>query len=63
MMQDKFGQRVSGFQPLTDAEMQAVEGGLSWSGLWDAVKGAAGWVKDHIFVDLGSRIFGYKGTF
>lgn len=68
MMKDRFGpaatsQRAAGFQPLTADEMQFVEGGLSWSGIWGAIKDAANWVKDHIFVDFGNRLLGYKGVF
>jgi hypothetical protein len=48
-----------GFVAVTADELTHVSGG----GLWSWIKDAASWVKDHIFVDFGSRIFGYKGTF
>ncbi len=51
------------FAVVSPEEMQLVEGGLSWSSIWGAIKDAAGWVKDHVFVDFGKRIIGYKGTF
>ncbi len=56
-------QPATSFQPLAAEEMLLVEGGLSWSGIWDAVKDAACWVKDHVFVDIGNQLFGYKGIF
>jgi hypothetical protein len=50
------------FEAVSIEEQMLVEGGLSWSGIWGAIKGAANWVKDHVFIDFGSRIFGFKGT-
>ncbi len=55
--------RTGSFQPVSADEMRLVEGGLSWSGIWGAIKDAASWVKDHVFVDLGNQLFGYKGVF
>ncbi len=51
------------FEVVSVEEMMLVEGGLSWSGIWSAIKGAATWVKDHVFVDFANYVFGYKGTF
>lgn len=43
------------FQEVSPAELRAVEGGLSWSGFWDALVGAASWLGDHI--SLGFKDF------
>jgi hypothetical protein len=40
-------------------ELTLVTGG----GIFSWLKDAAVWVKDHVFVDLGNRVIGYKGTF
>ena len=40
-------------------ELTLVTGGSFWSWLTDA----ATWVYDHVFVDVGNFVFGYKGTF
>lgn len=50
------------FEAVSVEEQRLVEGGLSWSGVWNAIKGAATWVKDNVFVDFGNRVFGWKGT-
>lgn len=46
-------------EPVSSEELAHVTGG----GLWSWIKDAAGWVKDHVFVDFANRVFGYKGTF
>ena len=51
------------FRPVTNGELQQVEGGLSWSDIWGGIKKAASWVADHIFVDFSNRTAGYKGRF
>jgi hypothetical protein len=51
-----------GFEAVSTEEQMLVEGGLSWSGIWSAIKGAANWVKNNVFIDFGSKIFGWKGT-
>jgi hypothetical protein len=50
------------FEAVSVDEQMLVGGGLSWSGVWNAIKGAATWVKDNIFVDFGNWVFGWKGT-
>lgn len=50
------------FEAVPVEEQMLVEGGLSWSGIWSAIKGAATWVKDNVFVDFGNFVFGWKGT-
>lgn len=54
---------ASRFAVVSPEEMLQVEGGLSWGDIWGAIKGAATWVKDHVFVDFGKWVIGYKGTF
>jgi hypothetical protein len=44
-------------------ELTLVTGGGILSSIWDGIKSAANWVYDHVFVDFGNRIIGYKGTF
>lgn len=53
----------AGLQPVSAEELMSIEGGLSWSGIWDSIKSAASWVADHVFVDLPNRLIGYKGRF
>jgi hypothetical protein len=50
------------FEAVSVEEQMLVEGGLSWSGIWSAIKSAATWVKDNVFVDFGNWVFGWKGT-
>jgi hypothetical protein len=40
-------------------ELALVSGG----GLWDWIKSAAVWVKDHVFVDTKNQVIGIKGKF
>jgi hypothetical protein len=40
-------------------ELTLVSGG----GLWSAIKSAATWVKDHVYVSIANRVIGVKGTF
>ena len=50
------------FEAVSVEEQMLVEGGLSWSGVWGAIKDAACWVKDNIFADFGNFVFGWKGV-
>lgn len=58
---DLFGCAPS-FEAVSFEEQMLVEGGLSLSGIWGAIKDAAGWVKDNVFVDFGNWVFGWKGA-
>jgi hypothetical protein len=57
------------FHDVSPAELRSVEGGLSWSGIWDGIKSAASWVGDHVWgalTDMAGAagwILGLKGTF
>jgi hypothetical protein len=53
---------TSRFEAVSVEEQMLVEGGLSWSGIWGAIKDAAGWVKDNVFVNPANWVFGWKGT-
>lgn len=53
---------ASRFQIVSAEEQMLVEGGLSWSGIWGAIKGAANWAYDHVLVNLKDFVFGFKGT-
>ena len=53
---------ATGFQAVSVEEQMLVEGGGIWSSIWGAIKDAAGWVKDNVFVDFGNWVFGWKGT-
>lgn len=44
---------------LSEAELELVSGG----GIISALKSAARWVKDHIYVDTSNRAAGVKGKF
>ena len=49
------------FTEIGHDELRAIEGGLSWSGIWDAISGEAIWVGDHIsvgFKDMGGALAG-----
>jgi hypothetical protein len=54
--------RAPHFRPVSVEEQMLVEGGLSWSGIWGAIKDAATWVKDNVFVEPSKWVFGLKGT-
>jgi hypothetical protein len=53
---------ASRFQAVSVEEQMLVEGGGILSSIWGAIKDAASWVVDNVFVDLGNWVFGWKGT-
>ena len=53
---------ASRFQAVSVEEQMLVEGGGILSSIWGAIKDAACWVKDNVFVDFGNWVFGWKGT-
>jgi len=53
----------SGFSPVSHEEMLLVSGGAFWGRVWNGIKSAAGWVKDHVYVDLKNNAGGIKGKF
>lgn len=44
--------------PVSNEELSLVEGGS----IWGAIKGAAKWVYNHVYVDLKNHVIGVKGT-
>ncbi|HMO86051.1 MAG TPA: hypothetical protein PKC18_14145 [Lacipirellulaceae bacterium] len=53
----------SRFEAVPAEDLVLVSGGLSWGGVWNAIKGAAKWVKDHVYVDTKNNAGGIKGKF